>query len=175
MKRVCIGVVILTIGFSLFAQNVTDFTYTVNENGTTKTITITGYTGNETKITFPQTINNIPVTTIGDGHVLSTSVALSEVIIPEGVTAIGNDSFMFWGWGKPGNVTKVTLPESLRVIGENAFLANDIVSINIPAGVTSIGECALGHLNGMIYQNMSSDVRDGLVNKFGKGIFDIPW
>jgi hypothetical protein len=173
VKNFCAGFIFITIGLSLFGQNVNDFTFITNDD---QTITITGYTGSASKIEFPRQINNTPATIIGNGKPLTFSESVTEVVIPEGVTAIGVDAFAFRKWDVPGNVSRFTLPESLRTIGSAAFIWNDITSINIPAGVTSIGEMAFGHpRNFFIYQNMSSTVRDGLVAKFGEDIFDTPW
>ena len=65
----------------------------------------------------------------------------TEIVIPETsrglpVTAIGNRAF------QAKELTKVTLPERLETIGENAFSYNHLTEIDIPASVTSIGHFA---------------------------------
>ena len=62
---------------------------------------------------------------------------ITQVVIPEGVTRIGNGAFVLC------RLTSVTLPGSLRSIGENAFLCCfDLTSLTVPDGVTSIERCA---------------------------------
>ena len=57
------------------------------------------------------------------------------VVIPDGVTSIGLDAFLF---GQ--DITSVNIPASVTSIGRSAFHANyKLTSITIPANVTSIG------------------------------------
>ena len=63
----------------------TEFNYTIN-NGT---ITITGYTGPGGAVTIPDTINGLPVTSIGDCAFYNCT-SLTSVTIPNSVTSIGN-------------------------------------------------------------------------------------
>ncbi len=60
---------------------------------------------------------------------------LTELVVPEGVTAIGNYAFI-----KCASLKKITLPASLLTIGDYAFYGCDgIVEITIPEKVTAIG------------------------------------
>ena len=77
------AVLLLTLPAVVQAQ----FNYTT-DNGT---ITITGYTGPGGAIVIPDTINGLPVTSIGVGAFASTS--LTSVTIPNSVTSIGLDAF----------------------------------------------------------------------------------
>ena len=77
-----------------------DYTYTTN-NGT---ITITHYTGADGTVVIPDTINGLPVTSIGR-HAFSSELKgngvtmtipntkLTCVIIPEGIRSIGDKAF----------------------------------------------------------------------------------
>lgn len=57
-----------------------------------------------------------------------------DMLIPNGVTEIGDRAFMFCE-----NLTSVIFPNSLTSIGEGAFYkCNNLTSINIPNSVTSI-------------------------------------
>ncbi|MGX8692263.1 MAG: extracellular solute-binding protein [Clostridia bacterium] len=57
--------------------------------------------------------------------------------VPEGVTSLGHKAF------DAVHLTEVILPDSLLTIGENSFqFARELPSITIPAGVTSVGEWA---------------------------------
>ena len=60
-----------------------------------------------------------------------------DVVIPQGVTSIGN--YAFWN----NLLTSVIIPEGVTSIGVEAFAYNGVLnSIIIPEGVTSIGEGA---------------------------------
>ena len=61
-----------------------------------------------------------------------------DVIIPEGVTSIGNGVFY-----NRKNLTSVTIPDSVTSIGKNAFRdCKNLTSVTIPDSVTSIGNNA---------------------------------
>jgi prepilin-type N-terminal cleavage/methylation domain-containing protein len=105
------------------------FTYETNDTG----ITITGYTcgatssdlsdGKYIDITIPSTINGQTVTQIGNGAfypTTNTSSYISSVVIPEGVTTIGNVAF---GWNQ---ITSVVIPSSVTSIYEGAFNNNQL-------------------------------------------------
>lgn len=86
------------------------FLYTV-ENGTA---TITGYTGSDSQLTLPSSIDGYAVTAIADDAF--TSDSLESITIPEGVTKIG------WFAFKDCDALKsVTVPKSVESIGYAAF------------------------------------------------------
>lgn len=59
----------------------------------------------------------------------------AEVVIPDGITAIGDYAFMEYE-----NITSVVIPDSVTSIGFNAFwCCTSLKSVNIPDSVTSIG------------------------------------
>ena len=59
-----------------------------------------------------------------------------DVVIPDGVTSIGDQAFHC------GGLTSVTIPESVTSIGTLSFFMNGLTSVTIPEGVTSIGDRA---------------------------------
>ena len=62
---------------------------------------------------------------------------VTNIIIEEGVTSIGN--YAFWG----NRVTSITISNSVTSIGKGAFLScTGLTSITLPNSVTSIGEWA---------------------------------
>ena len=76
------------------------------------TVTITKYNGSDKDVFIPKQINGKDVTVIG------------ERVFEE----LG--------------LTKVTLPNTLKTIGDSAFFNNSLTAVNIPEGVTSLGEAA---------------------------------
>lgn len=64
--------------------------------------------------------------------------AIKKIVVKEGVTSIGSYAFSF-----DVHVTDVTLPSSLKTIGNDAFLGcYGLTSVVIPEGVTSVGAYA---------------------------------
>ena len=59
-----------------------------------------------------------------------------DVIIPDGVTSIGEQVF-----SNSGSIVSVNIPEGVTSIGDNAFYnCYNLTNVSIPYGVTSIGE-----------------------------------
>lgn len=91
---------------------------------------ITNYTGTTTSLSIPSTLNGLTVTKVGD-------YSFADRLDNGGA-----------------DLTSLTLPSTLKVIGDGAFTTNaTITSLTIPANVTSIGQRAfncwitLGTLN----------------------------
>ena len=66
-----------------------NFAYEVNEDGG---VTITRYTGSDTEVVIPSTINGKKVTSIGN-YAFSYCTSLTSVTIPDSVTSIGGRAF----------------------------------------------------------------------------------
>jgi hypothetical protein len=96
---------------------------------TNNTVTITRYTGTNTAVIIPDTINGLPV------------------------TSIGNFAFE----NKPG-VTNVTIPGSVTSIGSCAFLGTGLTSLTIGRGVTNIGTAAFAFCSSLTNVTISGDV-----------------
>jgi hypothetical protein len=66
---------------------------------------------------------------------------VTEVVIPEGVTSIGDSAFYFCS-----SLTSITIPDGVTSIGESAFWGcSSLTSVNIPDSVTSIENIAFSH------------------------------
>ena len=77
------------------------------------------------------------VTSIGD-WAFRNCTSLKSIILPDGVTSIGGSAF---AWCE--SLTSITLPDGLTSIGVGAFEdCTSLKSITLPEGVTSIGACA---------------------------------
>ena len=75
---------------------------------------------------------------INNGVLVKYTGKDKDVVIPDGVTSIGNEAF--WGCG---SLTSITLPDSVTSIDDWAFrCCSSLQSFSIPDGVTSIGNKA---------------------------------
>ncbi len=103
----------------------------LNEDGAS--VTITGYSGSETDIVIPDTVEGFPVTAIGDSAFYS-KYRLTSVIIGNNVTKIGSHSF--WQCVR---LTCVTIPDNVIEIDSYAFdECTSLSSVTIGVGVTRI-------------------------------------
>ena len=77
-------------------------------------------------------------------HLWIDGQEVTDLVIPEGITSIGNLAFA------GGAFTSVTIPESVTSIGHSAFQrCKDLTSLTIPDGVTTIGANAFKDCTGL--------------------------
>lgn len=147
---------VTTIGNAAFAYNKLK---NINFSSSVTTIEDYAFSNNElTNIIIPNTVtsigggafnNNLLIDTqaIVYGRNVNGSIDYSKlvsyggtktdnIIIPYGVTNIYNDSFY------RTNITSVTIPESVIIIGAWAFGENPLTNVTIPSSVTTIGDSA---------------------------------
>ncbi|MCQ2203876.1 MAG: leucine-rich repeat domain-containing protein [Bacteroidales bacterium] len=87
-------------------------------------------------------------------HLYIDGKEVTDVVIPDGVTSIGNYAFN----GCSG-LTSVTIPNSVTSIGDDAFEGcSGLTSINIPDGVTSIGRRAFSGCSSLTSITIPSSV-----------------
>lgn len=107
------------------------FAYVQNADGT---LTLTGYTGTESKLTIPSELDGKAVTAIGDSC-FAGLLSLKVVRVPEGVARIGDYAFECCA-----ALEKIYLPESLRSIGNGAFSGcGSLTLADFQEGLESIG------------------------------------
>lgn len=152
-----------------------DFTYEFEDNK----VTITGYTGSDLEIVVPDTIEERPVTVIGEKafqeydmtsiiipntitlieeHAFEDCKQLKKIDIPDSVTEISSHAFCGCE-----NLEEVNLGSELKTIGQNAFVScNSLKSIRIPEYVTYMYDIGFGYSDGKfndftIYGKSGSD------------------
>lgn len=94
------------------------YTYTVDGNA----ITITGYSGNDAKLSIPATIDGLDVVAIGREAFKDS--ALTEVVIPNSVKKI--DWFAFYG---SHQLASIAIPSSVTKIEYGAFDGCDKLTV----------------------------------------------
>ena len=109
----------------------TDFTYELSDDGSSAVIT--GYTGSDTDLIIPDTIDGYPVSAIGEWSFSRKS--MQTVAVPEGVTEIQDGAFT-----SCENMKSISLPSTLRKLSGEVFNScTSLESLVIPEGVTEIG------------------------------------
>ena len=138
-KRLIISI-IFAIVFILICVNKSnaetsgDYTYNILNSGS---VDITGYTGNETEINIPSTLDEREVYSIGD-EAFKGNTKITSVTIPDTVNLIKDDTFM-----NCTNLTTVNLPNTLKYIYDGAFQGcTSLKTIKIPNGILKIGKNA---------------------------------
>ena len=112
-------------------------------------------------VTIPETIDGKPVTVIGR-DAFAGCTDLTGVVIPDTVTEIGT-----WAFAQTG-LTSIDLPTGLTTIGDYAFYGCDgLTSVVIPSGVTSIGDNAFQNDANLAEVTIPSTVTDIGTDAFG--------
>ena len=110
------------------------FTFVTNVNNT---LTITGYTGSGGDVTIPDTINGLPVVSVGNVAFYGRN-SLTSITIPNGVTIVMDSAFYHCS-----GLNNVTIPNTVTNIMRYAFAdSTSLTNFSIPNSVTSIGEGA---------------------------------
>lgn len=119
---------------SVFETPASDFTYTIN-NGE---VTITNYKGKSKEVEIPETINDYPVTNIGQSAFYESSTFVTSIKIPNSVTNIEANAF-----SGCKSLTNISLSDNLTCIENGTFTGcTSLTGITIPASVASIKDDA---------------------------------
>ncbi|MDD4820952.1 MAG: leucine-rich repeat domain-containing protein [Bacteroidales bacterium] len=93
------------------------------------------------------------VTSIGDNAFSGCSL-LASITLPSGVTLIGDRAFYYCN-----SLTSITIPSGVTLIGDWAFYdCSSLTSISLPSGVTSIGSSAFSSCRGLTSITLPSGV-----------------
>lgn len=135
------------------------------------------YLGSDEKVTVPDTVEGKTVTKIGSSAFRQTDLitgegartSLKEVVLPETIEVIGTGAFK----DMPVLET-VNLPESLKIIGDEAFANTGLKEISLPSHLETIGSYAFKDC-GSLALLVDTDgyvisIPDSLTS-FGEGVF----
>ena len=93
--------------------------------------TITKYLANEKEVIIPAKIGGVTVTCIGDSAFYWKDI--TRVTIPSTVKTIGSNAF------SQSKLKSVVIPDSVTSIGNSAFAFNDLTSVTLPKNLKTIG------------------------------------
>lgn len=158
MKKGIVFVGILTVfcllcfsGCTLLPSANGDIIYLLLENDTYE---VTGYSGEETSITIPETYNGKAVTSIGNNAFFEKST-LTGVAMPSTLISIGDSSFE-----KCSAIEGIVIPEGVTQIGEYAFReCTKLKKLTIPDTVTFIGQGAFNTCGSLVYDKHNEDLK----------------
>jgi hypothetical protein len=120
-------------------------------------VTITAYNGWGGDVIIPEKINGLPVVTIQDSAFSYCRV--SKVVIPNILKIIGNRAFA-------GNsLVEVNIPASVTTIGHSAFSNNPLRNVSVPNSVISMGSQVFDALD------LNPETRLDLERRFGEEVF----
>ncbi len=130
--KLLLASLMLSMSFSLFAQNGTNIKWSFNEETCVLSIVGTGAMTDYESVA--QTGSGSPYRSPFSWY----ADRISSIIISDGITKIGDYSFETCG-----KVTSISIPNSVTTIGKGAFQkCISLTSIEIPNSVTSIRESA---------------------------------
>ena len=141
-----------------------------------------GYSAFEKTPYFSSIVNAENPIGYDNGYIIGTHSSLKEANIREGTVLIAENAFEKAG----SSVRSITLPESLRYIGAEAFISTyNVNKIIVPEAVEYIGDYALGYsrhyasdsegyVYSHLYQFVLSGYSDSVAEKYAKE-FDVPF
>ena len=124
-----------------------DFEFELSDDGTF--VIITDYNGNAKNLVIPETIQGVPVASI-DGFAHNEKI--KSVVIPSSVKVICCDAFY-----NCATLEKVTLPEGLLCIDNDAFRETALTSVTVPKSLLYIGAGAFAFCKNLSEINIPDD------------------
>ena len=173
-------------------------------DSSSRTYSVTGYTGSGESVMIPSKYNGYPVTSIGE-YAFYECTNLTSVTIGNRVTSIEDSAFESCenltsveigngvtsiGWSAFDcctSLTNIVIPDSVTSIGDYAFSScTSLTSVEIPDSVTSMGEGAFlycTNLTGVKIGNRVTSIEDSAFEscenltsvEIGNGVTSIGW
>jgi hypothetical protein len=162
------GFVVLLVLLPLlsFAQTESDFEVRLTEDY--KGVIITKYNGIMTDVVIPPTIQGFPVRQIGEASFSRSDRRLTSIVIPEGVTRIGESAFA------GSALMSITIPEGVEIIDQRAFFyCPQFTTVNLPSTIKSIGILAFGVCKNITTINIPDTVVSIKFGTWGNGSQDL--
>jgi hypothetical protein len=137
------------------AEPANSFHYDLTESG----IRITKYIGTNPRLVIPGTIEGYKVSIIGDGFITNSGSMIApqdflvSVVIPEGVTVINENAFR-----NQRNLTSVTFPSTLQIIGWRAFQQSGLRTIRLPDSLRIIYHYAFSNNRNLTTINIPASI-----------------
>ena len=147
-----------------FASLGSDYEYEYRLNSDRQTVTLTRYTGSDTKIVVPASVLGHPVTTIGSGTFGGKSL-ITSVTISEGITEIENSAFT-----RCSKLYNVLIPDSVKSIGTGAFSGRTNLTIT---GYTGSAAEIFANENNIPFKSLGKAQAQLIGDVNGDGEFNI--
>jgi len=180
-KKWLTAVFVLILTGAVFAQTEADFEVDLTSDNAG--VVIKGYTGSALQVIIPATIQGMPVREIGS-RAFSRNTSITSVVIPQGVTKIGSEAFSngitvlpplrnlasitipegvteigYGAFSKCPSLTEIKLPESLKILGEQAFLGSGLTTITLHGTLTSIGKSVFSNCRNLRTVTISEGIK----------------
>ncbi|MGN1132109.1 MAG: leucine-rich repeat protein [Ruminococcus sp.] len=127
-----------------------DYQYSLLEDGTA---VVVAYTGKETNLTIPSSLDGIQVTQIGD-YSFENCTSIESLTIPAGITTIGENAFRFCE-----NIETVSLPDGLTTINNGAFsYCESLNNVVVPNSITTLGNYAFQGCKALTYIKLPNSI-----------------
>ena len=129
-RKLCLILLALALTVTAFAQSEADFEVGLTEDGAG--VVIKKYIGKEADVNIPAQIQGMPVREIG-GSAFEGNSIIANVVIPMGVTRIGNSAFAY------SSLSSITIPQGVADIGDLVFdNCESLKKVSLPEGITKI-------------------------------------
>jgi hypothetical protein len=118
------------------------------------TVTIERYLGSDVAVTIPDTIDNLPVTSIGE-FAFGDCTNMMSVSIPGSVTNIGEYAFV-----ECVSLTNVAIPDSVTSVGDLAFFeCSNLTAVAIGDGVTNLGDNTFNFCSSLMTVSLTNGLK----------------
>ena len=119
-----------------------DFKYYLKSDGTG--VVITGYRGKDAEVIIPSVIKTFPVLSISGYYASSSFKNVTKVNLPEGLRIIDDYAF------SNSNLESITIPDSVKSIESSAFYScKNLKTVTMGNGVESLANSVFSGCNSL--------------------------